>query len=81
MEQDIISQIRSEGDKESEKYKAQTDKLEQELSLTEYRFDMLLEQYLEFIEIVKNKCQIEDPESFSKMRAKALALKYLKEIP
>lgn len=75
IEEDIITQVRSESDKRNSR-------LEARLELQEYKFDMLLEEHLAFIDRVKAQCSSStDVELLSQMRASAMKLKYLDKIP
>lgn len=74
IEEDIITQIRSQSDKKN-------DELRLRLELQEYKFDMLLEEHLLLIDKVKEKCSDVDREALLKLRASALKLKFINKIP
>lgn len=75
IEEDIITQVRYESDKRNSR-------LEARLELQEYKFDMLLEEHLAFIDRVKAQCSSStDVELLSQMRVSAMKLKYLDKIP
>lgn len=73
IEEDIISKIRSEGD---QRYVVMRDHAE----LQEYKFDQLLEEYLELIERIREK-GASSSERLAELRAGAMRIKYIDRIP
>lgn len=76
IEEDIISQIRTESDKRNKV-------LEDRAELNEYKFDMLLERHLELIDKIRKDYESKEEcvKAFMELRTKALELKYLDKIP